>query len=481
MKCLILCYASPYQWLTRYLSTPHVYLTHVLNKPWLAYYLDFCKSIGVNEALILQSLPSAPARKLFQGGEKWGLKIAYGFLNEKHDLKNILSLNHKFYSKHSLLIISGLQFILFDQNKQLKNIFNKTNSHICYAPNQEYLAFIKKMDLKMLPNLPIKQKTLFPSYSIQNIKEYFQLNMNILNHHAHKINLPGYNDKIGQQYGAHIQKNSSCHLKKPYLLGNQLVLHHDVQLGPQAIIGHNVIIDAGTKIQHSLIYAHSYVGKNLNIENKIVCQNRLIDPYSDSYLDIRENFILSKIKTNIFSKAIYKFFTFSSALLLSLFLIIPFLLISFLSKLCMQKVFSFRTIYLDKNSKTKNILALNKHNFFYKLFRRFCSDKFIFLKEFYLGNFALVGYSPLTTNPTNLWKIKELGYQKPGVFNYSDQFNFHLSTDQIFLNDLYYAQNKSMFLDITIILKKLIYSLLLNKYEKQKIKFNLRTIWKSRS
>ena len=75
------------------------------------------------------------------------------------------------------------------------------------------------------------------------------------------------------------------------MLGDNIYLEHGVRLNGGTIVGQEVWIDENTEVVHSIVLDHTYLGRNLLIENKIVSGNRIIDPEQNVFVEVDEGFL----------------------------------------------------------------------------------------------------------------------------------------------------------------------------------------------
>ena len=75
------------------------------------------------------------------------------------------------------------------------------------------------------------------------------------------------------------------------MLGDNIFLEHGVRVSGETIVGQDVWIDENTEIIHSIVLDHTYLGRNLFIENKIVSGNRVIDPEQNVFVELDDYFL----------------------------------------------------------------------------------------------------------------------------------------------------------------------------------------------
>ena len=78
--------------------------------------------------------------------------------------------------------------------------------------------------------------------------------------------------------GVNVRTPPSSHLFPPILAGDDCRFGALTTIGPNAVIANHVIIDAYSELTDCLVLDDTYIGRNLEIRNKIVSGNRIIDP-----------------------------------------------------------------------------------------------------------------------------------------------------------------------------------------------------------
>ncbi len=98
--------------------------------------------------------------------------------------------------------------------------------------------------------------------------------------------------------GVWVGHNSSIHplarLTPPILVANNCLIGKGVDLGPYAVIGNNVIIDEDATIANTTVLDNSYIGHLVNLENRIVSKNILIDANSGEAVDVPDPHLLTQ-------------------------------------------------------------------------------------------------------------------------------------------------------------------------------------------
>jgi hypothetical protein len=96
-----------------------------------------------------------------------------------------------------------------------------------------------------------------------------------------------------------LARNVSLHptarLIAPLYIGENCRIARGVRIGPDAVIGHNCVLDEKSTVSRSVVFPGSYVGEALELSDAIVDKNCLINVRVGSEITIREDFILGSL------------------------------------------------------------------------------------------------------------------------------------------------------------------------------------------
>ena len=95
------------------------------------------------------------------------------------------------------------------------------------------------------------------------------------------------------------QIHPSVHITPPVCIGEGCQIGRDVELGPNVVIGEKSMIDAGVTIQNSTVLNHSYIGKRLNVQWRVINKTLLIDTQTDESTEIVDQLLLDEANPTI--------------------------------------------------------------------------------------------------------------------------------------------------------------------------------------
>ncbi len=86
----------------------------------------------------------------------------------------------------------------------------------------------------------------------------------------------------------------SAQFAAPVCIGDDCLIGRNVELGPNVVIGNNVIVEEDVTMRASVILDNTYVGKLVNIENRVVDRTLLIDTRTAEATQIVDRFLLAE-------------------------------------------------------------------------------------------------------------------------------------------------------------------------------------------
>jgi lipopolysaccharide/colanic/teichoic acid biosynthesis glycosyltransferase len=288
-----------------------------------------------------------------------------------------------------------------------------------------------------------------------------------------KLSLTTKNIAPGVWTGRHTSIHPGARLSPPVLLGDNVRVGQGVELGPEVVIGDNVFIGDEATIQYTTIFDHTYVGKLVHLDNRVVDKNLVVDIDTSDYVFITDKFLLSEtpyaIKETLFHRAF-------DAIIASFFLllVIPLtFIIGFLLFILYGDV--FQPVPRIKSGPTQQRSGQAPvHSVFYLLrFQTRQKDggftrigKWLERVEWHrlpelwnvlVGDMRLVGVKPVAPEEvgllTEVWQKTHLDYY-PGFTGLWDiQNDSFIQPDDALIADIYYVATRTWKEDLNILLK----------------------------
>jgi len=434
MKCLIVCREEPSKWVDEYLPDVWPYLLNVLGKPLVEYNLDLCQIAGVEQVRISSDMGVGEIEKVCENGSRWGLSLSYCMNLPEDNLEKIIAKNASFCKGDDLLVLDGFFFVEYCKNSLSLSKLTQSGE-----PAQLRCA---GGELMFLPQRCVEAREWGEIYEsvdglelreLESIGDYYNLTFDILRNHSDDYVVPGYSGEADVFVGRNVELPKNVQIEKPVFIGDNVNLKGDVCIGPNVVVESNVVIDSGTVVQNSIIAGNSYLGSELEIDGKIVSKNNLIEPSCGVLLHLDENYLASEINGDVVFSLSQKVVHYALAACIAIVQLVPYLLLVGFS---------------SKNPEASGFIN--------GVFRRLSLDKFPLVCATLGGKSYLVGHNITCEFPPSWRRKKEMPFFNQGAFCYSDTSGKELEYEQVWLDDLYYCGNMSLWLDVKIVLKTLL-------------------------
>lgn len=419
-------------WLTTYFNSFSPYLLPILGKPLIEFYIDYCSLCGVTQILLIQEDFYQDINYFVKDGSKWGIEIKKGLGTVSDTFEKIVETN-KLSSQTEVLFFEDFFFPLY--NKSTKRTL---------SPQE--ISQLKKIHLISIQNnsqLPYCEEII-----IDSILRYYNLNMELLTQYTNQLMMKGYGAEAGVFMGMNDVIARRTELLPPFIIGDNVQINSDVQIGKNTIIGDTCIIDHGSVLTDTIIFNKTYVGFDLNLSKKIVYENNIIDPINNVFVQLQQN-IISKLEGNLVSQWGRQIIVSTLSAFCILFMMFPFLLFK-LTGLPKHKWITYRKSNGSPCSKQIPIYEENlrlKNAWFFRL----SLDKFHLLFHAMCGKIYLIG-DTLWDHENQARLLAKYRDYHPGAFSYSDSISTSDEAERI-ISDHYYKHNRSLKTDTLLIFK----------------------------
>ncbi|MFX0010951.1 MAG: sugar phosphate nucleotidyltransferase [Candidatus Hermodarchaeota archaeon] len=317
-------------------------LIPIVNKPVMERQILLLKAAGVKEVILAVSVMDDVIKKYFGDGEKLGIKINYTIEKHPRGTAGAIKLAEDYLKSDNFFVLNGdvilnnnlremLKFheenngigtiagktvddpsrygvlIVNNETQQLLNFLEKEkysppNGKIVpmpinagvYVLEPEIFSFIEpkkkiSMEREIFPKVLNKKKLFyFPISGIWNDvgKPYDLLKTNILLMNDIINNLErDVKNLIDNSANIH----PTTEIYAPCTIGENVIIHGECKIGPNVVIGDNVLIENRTELSNCLIYNEVYISNNVKIDNAIIADN----------CNIRENAIIKGNNENL--------------------------------------------------------------------------------------------------------------------------------------------------------------------------------------
>jgi len=293
-------------------------------------------------------------------------------------------------------------------------------------------------------------------FPINEVSAYFDLNMKMVSGEFKRYVTAGFSDTDGSSIGYNVLTPPSAHLCPPIMIGNDCRFGSLTTVGPRSIIGDHVIIDSHTVLKNCLILSDTYIGKNLEIVNKIVSGDRLISPDDGTVVEIADSWLVARNRPDMRTEDLVRYIIlWFLALGLGALQLIPFCILCPL--VLMSRSASFRReVFHDPHRGYIKLPVFRRsgerRSVICRLFRAGALDRFPWLLMALRGRLFVCGQPPMR-HPEDDDLIKQLRHYYPAVFSYED---YSKETDRL-VDSLWYAHIRSLFEDMKILIKTLLH------------------------
>ena len=296
-------------WLTTYFNSFSPYLLPILGKPLIEFYIDYCSLCGVTQILLIQEDFYQDINYFVKDGSKWGIEIKKGLGTVSDTFEKIVETN-KLSSQTEVLFFEDFFFPLY----------NKSTKRTLSPQEISQLKKIHLISIQNNPQLPYCEEII-----IDSILRYYNLNMELLTQYTNQLMMKGYGAEAGVFMGMNDVIARRTELLPPFIIGDNVQINSDVQIGKNTIIGDTCIIDHGSVLTDTIIFNKTYVGFDLNLSKKIVYENNIIDPINNVFVQLQQN-IISKLEGNLVSQWGRQIIVSTLSAFCILFMLFPFLL-----------------------------------------------------------------------------------------------------------------------------------------------------------
>ena len=446
------------EWARKLGDTPWPILP-VANRPLLDYWLEACTDRKIDHVHIILGDDAESVESFVGSGERWNVRVEYGFIRSGEDPVDYL----KSISTHweeGLLYFGGPFFLrrrqaftleTFQGLKPCCHIFDGRIDFLFGQSGEEVASLLESEEGT---RLGLEQVHIHP-YHIKNIGSYFDLNMKMVSAEFARYVTAGFSSKDGSSIGYNVRTPPSSHLQAPIIVGDDCRFGAMTSVGPNAVIANHVIVDAHTELRNCLILQDTYIGRNLEVRNKIVSGNRVIDPSDGTVIEIDDSWLVARNRPDMRTEDVVRYvLLWCVAAVIALVQLVPFCLLLPLIYLTRIARFSNETFH-DPHTGYIALPVFRKRidrkSLVYRMFRALSLDRFPLILRVLRGRMFLCGQPPMR-HPQDDEIIKQLSHYYPGVFCYQD---YNRDSDRL-TDSLWYAHIRSLYEDIKILIKALV-------------------------
>ncbi|MBQ9338451.1 MAG: hypothetical protein IJS14_14265 [Lentisphaeria bacterium] len=257
----------------------------VAGKAWCFHAVDFCSRLQVSEVMIADSCFSAGLAMKLGNGTYWSLKLKYIASGDFVTPEKIFNDRKKFAESEDVLVIWGLVLPdVADVNAVVENLLPADELD---GRRQEGIYLLRQGKL---------YECVCPMFRLDSLKNYFDSNFRMLSNPG-IYSLPGYSMESGIGIGMNVVMMPDCDVAPPVIIQDNAWIGDGAVLRNGAIIGRIAVVDANTRLDHSIVMSNTYVGRNMLLKDKIIRGKRVIDPETGTYLDLEDQFLVGSVES----------------------------------------------------------------------------------------------------------------------------------------------------------------------------------------
>ncbi|QBG46277.1 hypothetical protein EGM51_02235 [Verrucomicrobia bacterium S94] len=434
-------------------------LLPIANRPLIDYWLEACTEQNIRSVHIVLHDGAEEVERFVGSGSRWNVVVEYVFARSTETPVDYLR-SISGYWKNGLLYFGG-PFFMRRRQAFTPEHFSRLPA-CCHGPGDPpvFLYGRDEHDVNLLldggspPGRGLEEVHVHP-YIIETIEDYFDINMKLVAGEFTRYVTAGFATPDKSSVGFNVRTPPSSYLRAPIIVGDDCRFGAMTTIGPKALVANHVIVDAFSELSNCLVLEDTYIGRNLEIRNKIVAGNRVIDPRDGTCIQIDDSWLIARNRPELLTEDVVRLTVlWGVALVLATLQLIPFLVLYPLIRLTgiagfkKQQFHDPHTGYIALPVFGKKA---NRKSMLYRVFRALSLDRFPLILLVLRGRMFLSGQPPLR-HPKDDEVVKQLRRYYPGVFCYRD---YNLDSD-LLTDALWYAHIRSLYEDLKILVKALV-------------------------
>jgi len=271
------------------------------NRPLIDYWLELCVQYGIQDVRLILGDGAEHVENYVNDGAQWGLHVSYAFLRDDHRPVSFLQRTPEQW-RDGLLFLSGPLFprrltnagaarpdengfyFQEDEGGGLCAICRRADELVAFcsgAPGASRVRTFEELGLALDP--------------IESTKEFFTINMRLAEGEMSRYLAPGYGAADGSCVGFNVIIPLSAEIAPSVIIGNDCRIGPMVSVGHGTVIGNRVVVDRQAELARCVILDGTYIGKQVEIHDKIVVAGRVIDPDEGIILELKDTWLLAKV------------------------------------------------------------------------------------------------------------------------------------------------------------------------------------------
>ena len=258
-------------------------------KSFVRHTIDLLSQFSISEFFLSDSVFQGSLPKTLGDGEYWSIQLNFFTGVQASTPAELLDL-HTEIPRDDLFILWGTVLPDVAKHEELLRDLQPVGDVGETFPDGIYLL-----------RGGVLHRCAVPLLRMDSLKNYFDLNFRLLENPAPYI-LPGYTSEPGLHLGQNIMIMPGSEIQKPVLIKDNCHLGLALRLREGVIIGSEVLIDDYTCVRRSIILDHTYLGRSMLFENKIVDGKRVIDVPTCTWVNLEDRIMVSDSRVDRLSR-----------------------------------------------------------------------------------------------------------------------------------------------------------------------------------
>ena len=273
------------------------------NRPLLEYWFEVSLDFGVSEVHLVLGDGAQQVEAYAGDGSRWGVRIQYSFLRDDRQPLSFLQRNPGQW-REGVLFVSGPLFprrlakagVLPPRAHNLYWHGEKSGSLCAVCPDAAALDALLGGLPEPGPAHSFEALGLDP-LPMESVREFFALNLQLAGGEMARYLAPGYGAADGSCLGYNVIIPPSVEIAPSVIVGNDCRIGALASVGPSVVLGNHVVVDRQAQLERCVVLSGTYVGRRVELREKIVAGRRLIDPADGEFLDLEDTWLLASIRS----------------------------------------------------------------------------------------------------------------------------------------------------------------------------------------
>jgi hypothetical protein len=250
MKALLICPADR-PGVVRLADHSPLALAPLLGKSVLEYWLEALAARGAKHVVVLASDRPDQVRTAVGDGRRWGLQVD--------------------------LIPQARELSVAEARKKFRPL--------------DETGWLATDDIMVLDNLPGQSgRSMWESYA-----DYFAAVQAWLPHALGPARIGAREIQPGVWVGMHSQVDPTARLIAPCWIGDNALIAEGATIGPNAFIDDRVVVETGARVEQSVVWPETFVGRLVAVRNSVANGSLLLNWVTGSCLQVPDAFLLGPL------------------------------------------------------------------------------------------------------------------------------------------------------------------------------------------